>query len=188
MCFHVCAVFYNVTSRFPLPEYFYLLCPLWGAWTQTWSWVQSAFFKTSCRGDNLPNCSSCYLHSPPRVTTACQCLHVFSWLSIAFAPSSFLEMARPKCLHALDPKAEHQQFDKRCHSGLPHHLQHPLLLLYCQICISEPRAAVVPTSLCSASLWLTSQGLTITSQCKAVFVLNSCSWLMQRLALYNLSL
>lgn len=74
------------------------------------------------------------------VTTACQCLHVFSCLSITTTPSSFLDMAKPKCLHTLDPKVEHQQFHKLCHSGLPHHLQHPPLLLYCQICISEPRA------------------------------------------------
>lgn len=144
------------------------------------------------------------------VTTACRCLHVFSCLSVTLTPSSFLEaMAKPKCLHTLDPKVEHQQFHKRCH-----HLQHPPLLLYCQICISEPRADGNSSShfalLCftvaenstlfaqktyhltfsyvHADITAMPQELTITSQCKAVFVLNSCSCLMQCLTLCSLSL
>lgn len=147
------------------------------------------------------------------VTTACQCLHVFSCLSITFTPSSFLDMAKPKCLHTLHPKVEHQHFHKLCYSVLPHHLQRPPLSLYCQICISEPRAdgncsshfallfftvAENSTLFARRTYHLTllyvhaditamPQEPTIPSQCKAAFVLNSCSWLMQCLALYNLS-
>lgn len=216
MCFHVCAVFYNMTSRFPLPEYVCLLCPLSGVWTQTWTWVQSSFLKKILSGWQFAKLLLMLLAFPTMcVTTACQCLHVFSCLSITLTPSSFLDMERPKCLHALDPKVEHQQFHKRCHSGLLHYLQHPPLLLYCQICISEPGAAVVPTLLCSALLWLKTLHLlrrrpiiwhrrmsTPTSQpclknwplhrsakqyLRWILAAGSCSVLLRTICLYNLS-
>lgn len=211
MCFHICAVFYNVTSRFPLPQYFYLLCPLSGAWTQTWTWVQSAFLKhlvgvTICQIAPRVTCIPHHVchHSLPvsvRVFLSVHHLDTFliSWHGETKMPphvrskSGASAVSQTLSLGSLAPFAASTTFavlsdlykwTKSCCSS------HFALLCFTvaeNSTLFAQKTYHLTLSYVHADITAMPQELTITSQCKAVFVLNYCSWLMQCLALYNLS-